>query len=287
MRVAVVGATGQAGKDIVQAFRERGHEVAEYGHELEVTNGHGTNLILAATDPELVVNCAAMHTAPCEKDPAQAYLVNAIGARNIAQFCRGADIPMVQISTDQVFDGVQTCAYTEYSIVNPRTVYGSTKLAGEYFVKTTCPQWMIIRTTCLFGVNPTRGKVGGFNFVDMMLDKAKFGEVSVVDDEYTTPTSTESLAKQIVILAELKQFGLFHVVGEGRCSWNQLAREIFYQTGTKCNVLVPPSNPSGFVRSKNLVMTNDRLDRLHLSVMQPWQTELKQYLTRKGLWKPQ
>lgn len=285
MRVAVIGATGQVGRDVVKAFEEKGHNVAEFGHELEVADGFATNMALGVVAPEAVINCAAMHTAPCEKDPAKAYLVNAIGARNVAQYCRGTDALMVQISTDQVFDGIQTCAYTEFSPANPRTVYGSTKLAGEYFVKTICPRNLILRTTCLFGVNPTRGKVGGFNFVDMMLEKSKLGTVSVVDDEYTTPTSTESLAKQIALLAETDRTGVFHAVGQGRCSWNQFAREIFYQTDIECDVKVPTANPSGFERAKNLVMSNDRLDRLHLSVMQPWQLELKQYLTRKGLWK--
>lgn len=284
MRVAVIGATGQVGKDVVSEFEKKGHSVAGFGHDLEVTDGFATNMALGAVAPNVVVNCAAMHTAPCEKDPAKAYLVNAIGARNVAQFCRGTKALMVQLSTDQVFDGLQTCAYNEFSLPNPRTVYGSTKLAGEYFVKTICPHSLIIRTTCLFGANPTRGKVGGFNFVDMMLDKAKLGTVSVVDDEYTTPTSTESLAKQIALLSDTDRNGVFHVVGTGRCSWNQFAREIFYQAGVECEVTVPTVNLSGFERSKNLVMENSRLDRLHLSVMQPWQKELTQYLTRKGLW---
>jgi dTDP-4-dehydrorhamnose reductase len=285
MRVVIIGGSGQLGSDLYYRFKEQGHEVFSLSHGIsgiEILDKFNVESRLLSYAPEAVVNCAALHTAPCEKDPEKAYLVNAIGARNLAQYCKEMNALMVQISTDQVFDGVQTSAYTEYSVPNPRTVYGSTKLAGEYFVKNSGARYQIVRTTCLFGVNPTRGKVGGLNFVDMMLEKAKTGEVSVVDDEYTTPTSTETLAQQIVVLAVNGVQGTFHAVGEGYCSWNQFAREIFYQARVECKVSVPKSNPSDLVRSKHLVLANNRLHRLNLSLMQPWQSELRQYLVRKG-----
>jgi dTDP-4-dehydrorhamnose reductase len=278
MKVIVVGANGQVGTDVVSAFTTAGHGVVALTHEdIEISEQESVNRALDQSF-DVLVNSTCLHTRPCEDDPSKAYRVNAIGARNLANAAREHKAKIVQISTDQVFSGKKNLPYTEFDLPCPVTVYGSTKLAGEYFVINSGADHQILRTTALFGHSPTRGKIGGMNFVETMLKLARENDsVNVVADEFSSPTSTESLAKQIVKLSYSKEQGVFHAVGRGGCSWYDFAQEIFSQTST--HVMVRPSNTSGgFNRPKYLILENARLRFLGMDVFQSWQDELRSYL---------
>jgi dTDP-4-dehydrorhamnose reductase len=282
MKVIVVGANGQVGTDVVSAFITAGHEVLALTHaDIEISDRDNVNRVLDQPF-EVLVNSTCLHTRPCEYDPAKAYLVNAIGARNLANAAREHNAKIIQISTDQVFSGKNEYPYTEFVTPCPVTVYGSTKLAGEYFVINSGADHQILRTTALFGRGATRGKAGGLNFVETMLKLSREKEVvTVVADEYSSPTSVESLAKQIVVLSTSKTQGVFHAVGKGGCSWFDFAKEIFKQTGTK--VRLEPSTSTGeFHRPKYLILENARLRFLEMDVFQSWQDELRGYLGKRS-----
>ena len=278
MKVIVVGANGQVGTDVVSAFKTAGHEVVALTHEhIEISDQVNVDHILDQPF-DVLVNSTCLHTRPCDTDPSKAYRVNAIGARNLAEAARKHNAKIIQISTDQVFSGKKNTPYTEFDLPCPVTVYGSTKLAGEYFVINSGADHQILRTTALFGHSPTRGKTGGMNFVETMLQLAREKEVvTVVGDEFTSPTSTVSLAKQIVKLSTSKEQGIFHAVGKGGCSWYEFAKEIFDQTSTIVNV-EPSASSGGFNRPKYLILENFRLRLLGLDVFQSWQDELRGYL---------
>jgi dTDP-4-dehydrorhamnose reductase len=287
MRVAVIGAKGLVGSDMCEAFEKAGNEVIRLDHDLiEVTDRESVKYALSGK-PDIIINTACLHTVACENDPAKAYLINAIGARNIAETANAQGALLIHISTDQVFDGKSDIAYVEMDKPSPVMVYASTKLAGELFVKHACPRHQILRTTALFGKNPTRGKPGGLNFVDLMLKLAKEnGLVRVVNDEFTTPTSTISLAKQALILSAhqfpaVEYHGVFHAVGTGSCSWYEFAQEVFAQTHTPVTLQVSPPNFSGFERPKHLTMVNKRLNDLGLNIFKPWREELRGYLEER------
>jgi len=280
VKVAVIGANGQAGVDIVKAFAMAGHDVVGLTHgDIEISNLANVRRVIQGYD--VVVNTAAMHVAFCEEAPGGAYLVNAIGPKNLAEVARGSDALLVHISTEQVFDGNSDIPYTEHDVPCPRTVYGSTKLAGEFFIVNSGVDYQILRTSALFGHSPTRGKVEGLNFVKLMLKLAKEkGVVKVVNDEFVAPTSTASLARQAVSLIQSGHYGIFHAVSQGSCSWYEFAGEIFGQTNIKVRLeIAPPA--SGFVRAKYGVMDGLRLRQLGLNVIGSWQDELKEYLRSK------
>jgi dTDP-4-dehydrorhamnose reductase len=278
MKVIVVGANGQVGTDVVSAFKTAGHEVVALTHEhIEISDQVNVDHILDQPF-DVLVNSTCLHTRPCDIDPSKAYRVNAIGARNLASVAERKGAKIIQISTDQVFSGKNNTPYTELDQPCPVTVYGSTKLAGEYFVINSGADHQILRTTALFGHSPTRGKTGGMNFVETMLQLAREKEVvTVVGDEFTSPTSTVSLAKQIVKLSTSKEQGIFHAVGKGGCSWYEFAKEIFNQTSTIVNV-EPSASGGGFSRPKYLILENFRLRIRGLDVFQSWQDELRSYL---------
>ena len=130
------------------------------------------------------MNTAAMHHVEnCEQEPQKAFAVNGLGARNLALVVRDIGATLMHVSTDYVFDGAKASPYEESDAPNPLNVYGTTKLCGEYFVRSTLEKHFVLRTSAIYGRKPCRAK-GGLNFIELMLKLAKErGEVRVVDSE--------------------------------------------------------------------------------------------------------
>ena len=287
MKVAVVGANGQLGSDVYRAFQNNGDEMAAINHDrFEVNDFETVDSVMHGIMPDLVVNTAAMHNVEgCEIDPARAFAVNGIGARNLAQVSNEVGYTLMHISTDYVFDGSIKSPYIETDCPEPLNVYGNTKLAGEYFVRTVAEKHFVLRVSGLYGRNPCRAK-GGLNFVSLMLKFAKErDEIRVVDDEILTPTYTVDIANQIVKLMDSDAYGLYHVTAQGRCSWYQFAAKIFELTGTKIklNAACPGEFPTKVPRPKYSVLENLGLQNLSLDIMPPWEISLKRYLDAAGL----
>ena len=228
MKVAVIGGNGQLGRDAASAFADEGHEVTSLTHqEIEVSSLASVRESLSALRPQLVVNTSAFHhVEKCEADPAHAFAINGIGARNLAQVTQEMDATLIHISTDYVFDGRKNAPYTEADEPGPLNVYGNTKLSGELFVRSTNPRHFVVRTSAIYGENPCRAK-GGLNFVELMLKlSTERKELRVVDDEFVTPTPTVQIAQQLVRLSRSSDYGLYHATAEGSCSWFEFAAAI-------------------------------------------------------------
>lgn len=282
MRVAVVGASGQLGSDIVQAFVANGDTVFPLGHhDVEISAIDSVAAKLCDLVPDLIVNTAAVHHVErCEQDPELAFSVNALGARNLAIVAQDLGATIMHISTDYVFDGARRQPYLETDAPRPLNTYGNTKLAGEYYVRCVAERHFVLRTSGLYGKNPCRGK-GGLNFVDLMLKLgSERGKVRVVDSEVVTPTSTGQLARQVVLLSRADHFGLFHATAEGSCSWFDFAREIFatLNLAAKVEVADPQEFPVKVPRPRYSVLENAALKAAGLNVFTPWQEGLREYL---------
>jgi len=282
MRVAVIGANGQLGADVVSVFAGLGHQVASLTHdEVELSSLDSVRNGLESSKPEFVVNTAAMHhVEKCEQDPERAFAVNAVGARNLAIVTRELGAVLVHVSTDYVFDGAKSQPYVEEDAALPLNVYGNSKLAGEGFVRTLNPRHFVLRTSAIYGKHPCRAK-GGQNFVELMLRLGRErGSVRVVDDEYFSPTSTISLARQIAALSKSEDYGLYHATSEGSCSWHQFAKEIFAAARLSVRVDVAASSefPAKVPRPHYSVLENRRLKAAGLNLFQPWEVELGEYL---------
>jgi dTDP-4-dehydrorhamnose reductase len=286
MKIAVIGANGQLGTDVVNAFRANGDEVIGLTHsDIELSNIDSMANSLRGLHPQVIVNTAAMHHVEnCEREPEKAFAVNALGARDLASVVREIGASLIHVSTDYVFDGAKGSPYEEFDAPRPLNVYGNTKLAGEYFVRSTVEKHFVLRTSAIYGQSPCRAK-GGLNFIELMLKLAKErGEVRVVDSEFVTPTSTAELAQQIVQLSDSDAYGLYHATAEGSCSWYEFASEIFSATGTK--VILKPAGPNDFpakvARPKYSVLENRGLKQNRLNVFSPWQAGVRQYLSSRS-----
>jgi dTDP-4-dehydrorhamnose reductase len=228
-KLIITGCNGQLGKAINEIYAGNNEyfcvntDVAE----LDITNIEAVLNFVGKIKPYAIINCAA-HTAvdACETDRENAYRINAIGPRNLSIAAKETDAKLMHISTDYVFPGDGVRPYTEFDAPGPRGMYGSTKLAGENFVREFAGKYFIIRTAWLYGE--------GKNFVKTMLRLSETNEkVRVVGDQYGTPTSAKELAKAIAYLLPTENYGLFHGTCEGSCNWAEFAREIFRLAGKK------------------------------------------------------
>jgi len=282
MPIAVIGANGQLGSDLVAAFTDAGEAVRALTHaDIEIANPSSVSSVLDQIQPQVIVNTAAMHHVEnCEREPEKAFAVNAIGAKNLAVEARRLGAVLMHVSTDYVFDGSKGSPYVEEDSPRPLNAYGITKVAGEHFVRATTDRHFVIRSSGLYGTSLCRAK-GGLNFVELMLKLAKErGEVRVVDSEFVTPTSTMELARQIIQLSRSDCYGLYHATAEGSCSWYEFAQEIFALTDTpvRLKVAAPGEFPAKVVRPSYSVLENRALKSRGLNIFKPWQDALRNYL---------
>jgi dTDP-4-dehydrorhamnose reductase len=286
MRVAVIGANGQLGCDVCAAFSASGHEVIPLNHDtVDLVDYASIGANLERAKPDLIVNTAAMHNVEaCEADPLKAFEVNGLGVRNLAIVANALGSVLLHVSTDYVFDGSKQAPYVEADCPMPLNVYGNTKLAGEYFVRTIARKHFVVRVSGLYGANPCRAKSGD-NFVRLMLRLSKErDEIRVVDDEVLTPTSTADVAKQLVAMTGLDAYGLYHATAQGSCSWYRFAAKIFELSGTKVKLSVARSDefPKKVPRPKYSVLENAALKAAGLDLMPDWEDGLKRYMASIG-----
>jgi dTDP-4-dehydrorhamnose reductase len=282
-RALVLGATGQLGADVVDAFTSAGWDVVGLGHShVDVADGPAVAAAVSAACPSLVVNTAAFHHLDrCEEDQSSAYAVNAIGAANVAAAAADTGATLIHISTDYVFDGGKESPYDECDLPGPLNVYGVSKLAGEHLVQAICPRAFVVRTSGLYGPRPCRAK-GGLNFPRLMLKLAgEQRQLTVVTDEVVGPTYTPDLARQLVALAGTDGYGVVHATGVGEVSWHAFAKETLRLAGLS-GVPIHEATTTTMVRKVRRpsysILAHRRLEELDIMIMRPWQEALAEYV---------
>lgn len=229
MRIALIGAAGQLGTDLSRALS--GEVVGLTHADIEITQQASIEIMLDRVRPDMVVNTAAYNLvdkAETEVDAAMAS--NAYGPRSLAIACAQRNIAMCHISTDFVF-GLDASATprTELDPVGPQSVYAASKLLGEYFVRSDCPQHFVIRTCGLYGQAATKSKG---NFVKTMLRLGREKpQLKVVADQLCVPSYTRDVAEAIASLLQTKSYGLYHCINSGESSWYEVAREALRLAG--------------------------------------------------------
>ncbi|HEY9900084.1 MAG TPA: dTDP-4-dehydrorhamnose reductase [Pantanalinema sp.] len=287
MKVLVAGANGMLGHDLIPALRLAGHLAVSSGVlasddpdfvSMDITDLAQVREVFAAVRPDALINCAAFTNVDgAESDVDGAYRINALGSWNLALACQEADIPLMYVSTDYVFDGARGSAYDEYDTPNPQGVYGRSKRAGEIHVERLCPRHYIVRTSWLYGH-------GGKNFVETIIKAAsERPELRVVNDQWGTPTPTVELARTMCRLLETGRYGTYHASGEGACTWFDFAAEIVAQAGLQTPVLPQSTQESArpAPRPAYSVMDNLALRLAGLPSHLPWQEALKHYMSAR------
>ena len=217
-KIVVTGAAGQLGRQLVTAFRQGGWEVAEHGHpELDIADEDAVRRV-AGERAHVVINAAAWTDVDgCARDPDRAMQINGIAAGRVAEAAAAGGALSVQISTNEIFDGMSTRAYREDDDPNPINPYGASKLAGERAVIGANPRHLIVRTSWIFGP-------GGRNFPSKIIQaaarqRAEGEPLRVVADELGNPTWAPDLATAIraavmAFLGGQLAPGALHICGE-------------------------------------------------------------------------
>jgi len=286
MRIALIGANGQLGSDLVKVLRPN-HDLTPLTHaDVEVTDPESVEKMMQRVEPDVVLNMAAFHKVDaCEDEVERTFAVNAYGVRNLASACRAHGTTLAHMSTDYVFGGDRSRAtpYVETDLPAPINIYGVSKLAGEHLVRYMLERCFIFRVAGLYGVAGSSGKGG--NFVELMLRLAHEGkDIRVVDDQRTTPTYTADLARQIEAVIQTDRYGLYHATCQGDCTWYEFAAEIFGQSGLSPNLSRARTGDFGekATRPAYSVLENQALQAIGIDMMRPWQESLAVYLEERG-----
>lgn len=280
MRILITGASGQLGTDLGRVLTE--HQVIPCSHAaLEVTDADQVQAVLQEQRPDVVINTAAYHKVDeCESFPDKTFAVNATGPRNLALACRDAGIKLVHISTNFVFGGDADRPYKEEDLPLPISVYGTAKLAGEHLVRSAWDRHFLIRTTGLYGHTQSAGGKGQ-NFIELMVRLGRErGQVTVVNDQVMSPTSTADLARAIAELITTDAYGTYHITNSGACSYFDFARTIFEKTGVDAEVLPTTTADYGAPAARPLytVLDNSRVLSKGISALPSWEDALDRYL---------
>ncbi|EAX48971.1 dTDP-4-dehydrorhamnose reductase [Thermosinus carboxydivorans Nor1] len=273
-KILVTGANGQLGRALQRQFCEKYELVLCDLPELDITNFKACRDAVRTYGPDIVINAAAYtNVERAEDEPDAAYAVNAIGAHNLALVCREANVKLIHISTDYVFDGARGTPYSEYDAPNPLSVYGKSKLLGEQLIRDTGGWYFIVRTAWLYG--------DGHNFVRTMLRLAgERPEIAVVADQYGTPTYTVDLAALLEQIMHTEYYGIYHATNAGNCTWYEFACKIFEYADKKVAVrpITTDEYPTKAKRPRYSVLDNHMLRLRGFDIMRPWEEALKDYI---------
>ncbi|MCM1257576.1 MAG: dTDP-4-dehydrorhamnose reductase [Roseburia sp.] len=236
-KILITGCNGQLGRAIRKEYANEdvvfvNTDVMEGEGitPLDITDVEAVVSLAQKEKPDVIINCAA-HTNvdACETQWDLAYKINAIGPRNLSIAAAKIDAKLIHVSTDYVFPGTSPSPLTEFDQTGPISAYGKTKYEGELFVKEFAPKHFIFRTAWLYGE--------GKNFVKTMLKLSEnHEEITVVSDQFGSPTSAVELAKMIHFLEPTENYGTYHATCEGQCSWADFAVEIFNKAGKDTKV---------------------------------------------------
>ena len=278
LKVWIVGSGGQIGTAINAVLDPLEIEVFNTDkNELDITETDEVLSFGEINRPDVIINCAAVtDTELCEKEPELAYRVNALGARNLSIVARKVGAKMVQLSTDDVFDGLSKKPYSEFDDTNPTTVYGRSKRAGENYVKEFTHKHFIIRSNWVYGE--------GNNFVTRVLDAADQGKpLAVASDQFGSPTSSKDLARIILYLIRTNEYGTYHATCKGTCNRYEFANEILRIAGKKVDLKSVPTSESDLssVRPAYAVLDNFILRIIDVYEMPEWRASLEEYMNER------
>ncbi len=278
MKVFVTGVKGQLGYDVVKELEKRGMDAIGVDiEEMDITDAEAVERVITQAAPDAVIHCAAYTAVDAAEDnEALCRRINADGPRHIALVCKKLGIKMMQISTDYVFDGKGERPWEPSDPAGPLSVYGQTKYEGELAVQEVLDACFIVRIAWVFGKN-------GKNFVRTMLNLAKTRDhLTVVNDQFGSPTYTYDLARLLVDMILTDKYGIYHATNEGICTWYDFACEIFRQAGLAEQITVTPvtsdAYPTKAHRPSNSRLSKEKLTQNGFERLPAWQDATARYV---------
>ena len=279
-KVLLIGSDGMLGGELKERL-EQNYEV--YGTTIETLDITDKQAVMKKAEeikPDYIINCAAYTNVDgCEVNEELAMAVNGKAVENIAEAAKEQNATLIHISTDYVFPGDLPInqSYTEDMEPSPVSAYGRTKLIGEQNAK-KAEKYYILRTSWLYGI---RGK----NFVKTMLNLSKDrDEISVVNDQHGSPTSTTTLCKIIKQVIEKEpEYGIYHSTNEGFITWYEFTKKIYELANIETKVKPITSKeykemyPQSSDRPTNSQLSKEKLHKIGI-YPENYEQALKEYL---------
>ena len=285
MRLVVLGSGGRVGAAMSRAYAKEAEVFAFNRRELDLASEEALEEGLGGLDFDVLVNCAGA-TSPdyCETHEEEAFAVNARAVRIMAEICDRKRARCIHLSTDYVFDGSQSCDYTEEDAAEPINVYGRSKRAGEQELLSVSENFLAVRVSWIFG--PDRP-----GFVEQLLQRAMEGSapVAAVTDKWSVPTSVFDIISELrPFLREIPAGGVLHLTQSGgACTWQeygQYALDCAARAGVALKERVVAkqsmSDITAFVARRPVytAMATRRLEALTGRAPRPWQEALEEYV---------
>jgi len=278
-KLLVVGAAGQLGSAMVRRLTHETTVVGMTRRELDLTDHAAVVTAVARERPAVILNCAAYNAVDQAEDAvADALAVNAFVPQSLARAARAVDATLVHYSTDFVFDGHATRPYTESDAANPQSVYGQTKLMGEWLAS-DAPRAYVLRVESLFGGPAARSSI------DRIITSLRSGEPArVFVDRVVTPSFVDDVVDATwSLLTREADPGLYHVVNAGETTWHALGEEAARLLGTAAN-LVPvkvADVPMRAARPQYCALSTGKLTGAGIA-MPTWQDALGRHVRLLG-----
>jgi len=275
MKVLILGASGQLGSEFTNFLKDKVELYAFSHNDLDILDYQKLLKKFEEISPDVVINFSAYTKVDqAEKEENLAYLVNAVGAKNVSYASFKVNAKVVYFSTDYVFDGLKGVPYNEFDEPNPISVYGRSKLAGEIYTKEHNPNHLILRISWLYGIN-------GSNFVKTIIRLAKEkGELRVVNDQFGSPTYTLDVVRQTWKLIQEDSVGLYHSSNLGQTTWFEFAKRIVEKLNLNAKVI--PIKTEEFLtlaeRPNFSVLENYLLKLDNKNIMHSWEEALEDFV---------
>jgi len=244
MKILLTGGSGLFGRAFVELVKDRtSHDIyATYNENivdseeavfLDITDKKRVEEVIKKLQPDVVVHAAAFtNVDKCEVEKEKAYDVNAKGTKNVAMASNEIGAKMIYISTDYVFDGTKGF-YEEKDKTNPISYYGLTKLEGEKAVQEICDDFIIARTSVIYGAHKK-------NFATWVIKELREeNQIKIITDQWVSPTLNVDLAEQILALIEKDEKGIFHTAGGERINRHDFVVEMARIFGFNEKLIIP------------------------------------------------
>ena len=280
MRYLVTGAAGQLGAAFTHRLRAAGADVvALTRRELDLTDGNAVSTAVTSARPGVILNCAAYNAVDQAQDDAPAALaVNAFAVHDLARAAVVSGARLVHYSTDFVFDGMALTPYVEDAPANPRSVYGQSKLVGEWLAL-EAPGSLVLRVESLFGGPATRSSI------DRIIETLRSGEAPrVFVDRVVSPSYVEDVIDATLALLTLEApGGIYHCVNSGSTTWHGLAEVVANLLGAQVGLqgVAMADVPMRAARPQYCALSNARLSTLGIE-MPTWQDALARHVRSLG-----
>lgn len=275
-RVLLIGGSGQLGTQVRRHWDDC--EIVAPSHdELALEETAKLRAALLDLRADVLLNAAAFADVDrCEREPERAFAANAVAVGAAAEAAHECGALFVTISTDYVFDGASTVPYDESDPPHPLSVYGASKLAGEYLVERLHSRAFVVRTCGLYGATNAKGRTA---FIERVLAHSSAQPMRVVADVVASPTFAGHLAATLRRLIESDSYGLYHAADVGPVSWYDFAAEAIRQAGAAATVepIVAKEWKATAVRPRFSALQNANLARLDIA-MPSWRDGIAAYL---------